>query len=153
MRNLQVALEELRTYLPHSDKVKADISSVSVGWHITHNLMVLIKISELVTKSDPKNYKWNFNVIRAILFPLNFFPRGRGKAPKPVQPQLNHLQDTEELFTAAAEAIKLLEAAHPKQYFVHHSFGMLDKKNTFIMIDIHNRHHLRIIKDIISANN
>jgi hypothetical protein len=58
-------------------------------------------------------------------------------------------QDTEELFTAAEKAVRALEGAHPKQHFVHHSFGMLDLKNTLVMMNIHTRHHLKIIKEIV----
>ncbi|MEY4335064.1 MAG: hypothetical protein RLZZ196_3814, partial [Bacteroidota bacterium] len=36
------------------------------------------------------------------------------------------------------------------QFFVHPIFGKLNKKDTFTMLDIHTKHHLLIIQDIIS---
>lgn len=151
MRNLEYPLSELYTYIPHSDKINKSISEVDVGWHIEHSLLVIIKIIETVCKSDPAQYKWKFNFIRTIVFFQNKFPRGKGKAPDSVIPKQIEKTDFETLFAATREAIERLKKAERNQFFLHPVFGNLSKKNTFIMLDIHTRHHTQIIKDIISS--
>ena len=52
MRNLEIPLAELYTYISQAEKLNNKISSVNVGWHIEHTLLVIQKISESVIKSD-----------------------------------------------------------------------------------------------------
>ena len=150
MRNPERPVAELYTCIPDSEKLNPAVSTVNTGWHIAHSLLVIIKITEALAHSDPAEYTWKFNLPRVLAFTLNRFPRGRGKAPNSVKPELSRSTDFEALFTQARDAIEKLKNMHPDQHFVHPAFGTLNKKNTFIMLDIHTRHHLGIIKDIVS---
>jgi hypothetical protein len=149
MRNLDPSFQELQTYLVHADKTRPEVSAVSVGWHIEHILLALIKTSEAVVKSNPGQYKWEFNWLRSILFSLNRFPRGKGKAPEIVRPKENERRDLYALYDEGIIALEALKKAEPNQHFKHGTFGILNKKNTFVMMDIHLRHHLDIMKDIV----
>ena len=151
MRNIEKSLDELYNYLPHIDQLNNTVSTVNVGWHIEHSSLVIIKIIETISKSDPKNYKWKFNLKRSFLFLLNKFPRGKAKAPEIVKPKQNEKVDFVQLLIQTKEALQKLKQADQNQYFLHPFFGNLNKKNTFIMLDIHTRHHLAIVKDIIRA--
>ncbi|MFM7682628.1 MAG: PQQ-dependent sugar dehydrogenase [Bacteroidota bacterium] len=64
MRNLEIPLSELYSYINDAEKRSEDISSVNVGWHIEHSLLVIQKISESVIKSDQNKYKWKFSLPR-----------------------------------------------------------------------------------------
>jgi hypothetical protein len=68
MRNIEQYLDEIYTYVKHEHQLNTAVSSVNVGWHIEHTSLVIIKIIETVTKSDPKKYKWKFSLIRLIIF-------------------------------------------------------------------------------------
>lgn len=149
MRNLEQPLAELYAYITHSDKLNPGVSSVNVGWHIEHSLLVIQKISETVLKSDPASYKWTFNGMRSMLFFLNTFPRGRAKAPDIVKPQQTTPTDFDALFASVRCTLEQLKQAGDHQYFLHPIFGNLHKKHTFIMLHIHTRHHIRIIRDIL----
>lgn len=151
MRNLENPLSELYAYVADAKKINETVSSVNIGWHIEHALLVIIKIIESVIKSDPDKYKWKFNVSRTIVFTLNKIPRGRGIAPDIVKPKQKEPVDFDALFAKTRMSIAELQKADPKQYFLHPVFGNLHKENTFIMLDIHTRHHIHIIKDIISS--
>jgi len=50
------------------------------------------------------------------------------------------------------EKIEELKKANPNKFYEHNIFGVLNKKNTFIVLDIHTNHHIQIIKDIFSSN-
>jgi hypothetical protein len=150
MRNPEHPVAALHTYIPDAEKLNPAVSTVSTGWHIAHSLLVIIKITEALAHSDPAEYTWKFNLPRVLAFTLNRFPRGRGKAPSSVKPDFSQTPDFEALFAQALQAIETLKCLHPDQFFIHPVFGALNKKNTFIMLDIHTRHHLGIIRDIVS---
>lgn len=152
IRNLEPRIIALRNSIPESEKYNPDISTVNVGWHIAHSLLVIIKIVETVVHSDPAKYSWKFNLPRILAFTLFRFPRGKGKAPDSVKPNLSEITDFNALFKEAEQAIEKLKTAHPNQYFIHPVFGALNQKNTFTMLNIHTRHHLAIIRDIVSTN-
>jgi hypothetical protein len=105
-----------------------------------------------LTASDPVQYKWKFNLARAIVFTINKFPRGKGKAPDAVNPKQTEKTDFDALFTKTREKIEELKKADPNKFYEHNIFGVLNKKNTFIVLDIHTNHHIQIIKDIFSSN-
>jgi hypothetical protein len=151
MRNLEAPLSELYSYIEHSEKINQNVSSVNVGWHIEHSLLVIIKIIQSVSKSDPNNYKWKFSLPRAVLFTLNKFPRGKGKAPDVVKPKQLEKTDYDALFAEAKQALTRLKTVDKNQFFLHPVFGNLNRKNTFIMLDIHTKHHIQIIQEIIDA--
>ena len=151
MRNIEQYLDEIYTYVEHEHQLNTAVSSVNVGWHIEHTSLVIIKIIETVIKSDPKKYKWKFSLIRLIIFLKNKFPRGKAKAPEIVKPKQIEKTDFQQLLIQTKQALQQLKQADPNQYFLHPVFGDLNKKNTFIMLDIHTRHHLDIVKDIIGV--
>lgn len=80
-------------------------------------------------------------------------PRGRGKSPEVVQPKgnitkedlFNHLEITK-------IKIKGLEHLSRDNYFEHPFFGKLKLKDTICFLEIHTKHHLEIIEDIINKS-
>jgi hypothetical protein len=127
MRNIEKRLEKLYSFVEDAHKVNTSVSSVNVGWHIEHSLLVIIKMISALTASDPVQYKWKFNLARAIVFTINKFPRGKGKAPDAVNPKQTEKTDFDALFTKTREKIEELKKADPNN-------------------------HIQIIKDIFSSN-
>ena len=150
MKNIEQRLKELFAYVQHAEKVNPSVSSSNVGWHIEHSLLVIIKMITAVIASDPTQYKWKFNLSRAIVFTMNRFPRGRGKAPEAVNPKQIEKPDFDVLFEKTKQKIEELKKAEPNKFYEHYILGTLNKKNTIIMLDIHTNHHIQLIKDIIS---
>ena len=150
MRNLEPSLDKLYSFIPQSNQLNASVSSVNVGWHIEHILLVITKIIETVVNSDPNKYEWKFDLKRSFVFFLGKFPRGKANAPEIVIPKQLEQPNYDALFASTRAAIKNLENAKPNQYFTHPIFGKLNKRHTFVMLDIHTKHHLKIIADIIS---
>jgi hypothetical protein len=150
MRNLEPSLEKLYSYINDAAKLNTAVSSVNIGWHIEHSLLVISRIIDSVTSSDPNKYEYKFDLKRTFVFLLGKFPRGKANAPEIVIPKQNEQADYDALFASTRAAIKNLESAKPNQYFTHPIFGKLNKQHTFVMLDIHTKHHLKIIEDIIS---
>ena len=150
MRNLEPSLDKLYSFISQADKQNDAVSSVNIGWHIEHSLLVISRIIETVVNSNPEKYEWKFDFKRSFVFLLGKFPRGKAKAPEIVIPKQNEQPNYDFLFASTREAIKNLASAKPNQYFTHPIFGKLNKRHTFVMLDIHTKHHLKIIEDIIS---
>ena len=150
MRNLEPSLDKLYSFISQADKQNDAVSSVNIGWHIEHSLLVISRIIETVVNSNPEKYEWKFDFKRSFVFLLGKFPRGKANAPEIVIPKQNEQPNYDVLFASTREAIKNLASAKPNQYFTHPIFGKLNKRHTFVMLDIHTKHHLKIIEDIIS---
>jgi hypothetical protein len=87
MQKLNTLLIKLESNIPHYEKLNTAVSAVAVGWHIEHTLLVTVNIIEALKKSNPKEYKWQFDIKRFFVFATGKIPRGKGKAPKSVLPE------------------------------------------------------------------
>ena len=87
---------------------------------------------------------------KTLIFTLGKIPRGKGKAPKVVQPKEDVTQAllTEDI-VKAKENIATLSNGHKNQYFLHPYFGHLNVRPTIKFLKIHTKHHLNIINDIL----
>jgi len=150
MKNLDAIVPELATYIPKYNQSKTAISEAAVGWHIEHCLLVIKQITSTVAQSEPKLYKYKFNMSRFFIFLSKTIPRGKAKAPKVVIPSDNITADSlQESLTNTYQAITYLKDCEANQYFIHPFFGQLNKKQTIKFLEIHTEHHLKIIRDIL----
>lgn len=146
---LKSEIAELEIYLKKGDVSNASISSQSTFWHIEHSLQVIKIILEALQQSNPKNYKWHFNLKRMLIFSTGVIPRGKAQAPQSVVPE-NDLNF--EKINTSLEQVKLLlptlNSLPKNSFFKHPIFGLLNIKQSKRMIELHTIHHLKIIKDI-----
>lgn len=150
MKNLDHLLDQLEHKISDCETLNQQISQTNVGWHIEHSLLTLNGIINFLIKSNPIDYKWKFNFIRIVVFTTKKIPRGRAESPEVVQPKGNI--DKYGLFTHLSETrkkIKELECMPKDKYFEHPFFGKLSLKQTVIFLEIHTKHHVEIINDII----
>ena len=150
MKNLDAIVPELATYIPNHNQSNKAISEVSVGWHIEHSLLVIKQITSTVAQSEPKLYKYKFNISRFFVFLSKTIPRGKAKAPKVVIPvEEITIETLQESLKNTYQAIAYLKDCQEHQYFMHPFFGQLNKKQTIKLLAIHTQHHLKIIRDIL----
>ena len=152
MNKLEKTLTELFSYTEFAGHINPKVSAVSVGWHIEHSMLVVLKSIRSLSNSNPDQYRSDFNLIRFILLSLNRFPRGRGKAPDVVKPKEHEPSDLNLLYEKTKAAIEELGRLEDRQFFKHPVFGQLNRKNTIKFLEIHGRHHLSIIKDMVSKS-
>ena len=150
MKNLDAILPELANYITHHNQSNKAISEVSVGWHIEHSLLVIKQITATVAQSEPKLYKYKFNISRFFVFLSKTIPRGKAKAPKVVIPvEEITIETLQESLKNTYQAVAYLKDCQEHQYFMHPFFGQLNKKQTIKLLAIHTQHHLKIIRDIL----
>ena len=147
---LQNQLNEIETYFPFIEMKNTKISNSTVSWQLDHTLKVFIAVSESTKNSNPKEYEWKFNYWRLMLFPLNYIPRGKAKAPKYVlPPETINLEALKTQLQSAKNYIEILKTLSEKAYFKHFIFGKLSKKQTLRFLQMHTHHHLKIVRDIL----
>ncbi|XCF06797.1 DinB family protein [Tamlana crocina] len=151
---LNKQLTQIEAHIPHYQLTVKKVSKSNIGWHLSHVLMVINGVCGILAKTKPENYKRDFNIKRTIIFPLGYMPRGMGKAPKVVVPtKAITAEDLEEQLNFARKQVKATKELPEKAYFIHHIFGMLNKKQTLHFLTIHTNHHLKIVRDILKREN
>jgi hypothetical protein len=149
MHKLLIYVKELESKIPNLEDYNPEISKSNVGWHIEHILLTIKMIIEAVEKSNPADYTWSFKLSRIVVFTMNKIPRGRAKAPKVVVPKTYDEQTLLEHLKIVTLKIQGLEKMSSDKYFDHPYFGNLRLNKTIKFLEIHTKHHLEIINDII----
>jgi hypothetical protein len=152
MDKLSELLNELESRIPNQELINQTISKSSVGWHIEHILLTINLIVRALKNSKPNDYKWKFNFPRVLVFSMNNIPRGRAQSPRAVQPKNNfNVESLKKHIDFAAERIKELSSLKTDNFFEHPVFGNLNLKPTIKFLEIHTKHHIKIINDIIKS--
>ena len=147
---LHQLLDEIEGYIPLKNHSNSSVSKGNIGWHLDHSLKVFNAVSEWTINSNPKDYERKFSFWRMVLFPLNYIPRGKVKAPKMVQPPATILdEDLQSQLRIAKHHISTLTNLPNTAYFKHFVFGKLSKKQTLKFLQMHTKHHLKIVEDIL----
>ena len=107
IEELLIMLEEKLNSFEHKNQ---KISDGTVGWHIEHSLLVIIKICESISSSNPEKYQWKFNLKWLIVSIIGSLPRGKAKAPPTVIPEsvltATSLKESFGLARTAIESLK-----------------------------------------------
>lgn len=149
-KKLNKLLTKVGQRIPQHQTLNLEVSASNAGWHIEHILLVIEKIIEALKTAEPKNYKWQFNLIRSIVFATHKIPRGKGKSPKAVLPKNYDAVMLTEHYAKVERKVDELESISKDNYFKHPVFGDLRLLKTITFLEIHTKHHLKIIDDILS---
>lgn len=142
-------LNRFETVLPKFETINLKVSESSVGWQIDHSLKVINGIIHQL-KASSNNTKPKRTLLGNFCLITRYIPRGRGKAPKVVlPPEIIKLNDLTEQLKAARIAIADYSEINSKATFKHPYFGILNKTSTFKFLEVHTKHHLKIIEDIL----
>ena len=144
-------LMELDQRIKHSDILAPSVSSSPVGWHIEHCLITFDKITGALQKSDPSKFKAQFNLVGFIILSLGYIPRGKAKAPKIACPETFSRAHLVEHLEQSKEVIQAIPAIDSNAWFRHPFFGNLKAKKAVRFMEVHTKHHLKIMDDIIAA--
>lgn len=145
-------LTALKSFVPSAEVLAPDVSQWSVGMHIQHCCLAMTVVCRSLVASAPPPPRARFNLVTSLVFLTGRVPRGRGKSPEPAIPREEVQVD--ELGPMLDESERWLEQARqasPDQWYRHFAFGVLDRDRTLKFIGIHNRHHARIVQDILRA--
>ena len=144
---LLISMEEKFKFFESKNEA---VSFGSVGWHIEHSLLVIIKICESIANSDPNKYEWKLSLRWMIVYLIGSFPRGKAKAPNSVLPgEAINIETLKASVELARKSIRNLRSSPSNQFFLHPFFGKMNRDSTLVFFSIHTNHHLKIINDII----
>jgi hypothetical protein len=150
MSRLVELLNELDALIPHQQVARPGVSNASVGWHIEHSLLTFCLVINKISESDPKEYAPKFSWIKLLILTTKKIPRGKGRAPEVVKPvqEITTASLKQGIERARQKAGQLLNL-HSNSYFEHPYFGHMNLGSTKKFLEIHTRHHLNIIRDIL----
>jgi hypothetical protein len=149
INQLSDLLNQLEAKIVHYETINLSVSQTSVAWHIDHSLKVANSVITVLQKSEA-NYKWDFNLKRTYFLLRKSIPRGKAKAPKSVQSfEEITIKDIERQLKTARFLIQEMEIMDEKTNFVHPFIGNLNLKQAILFLEVHTKHHLKIIIDII----
>ena len=144
-------LNKLNNYIPRSSVKNEKVSEWSVGMQIEHCLLGTTGICNALVNSKPYTGKIKKRFWRRIIFITGIIPRGRGKSPDAAMP---NEQTTEsglcELLAEANLSAQKAAASDCDCCWEHFAFGVMKRDDALKFVEIHNKHHLKIISDILS---
>ncbi|MFY0591071.1 hypothetical protein [Roseivirga sp.] len=144
--------DKIESLIPKRDSANLKISKSDVAWHIDHMLKVVNKIYDTLATSDPKQYKYQLSLSRPFVFLWGDFPRGIATSPKAVLPP--EMIKDEDIYAQLEEArnkMAQLDDLPKKSFFYHFAFKNLNRRRTRRFIEVHTKHHLKIIRDILKG--
>jgi len=150
MKTLTALITELENAMLYIEQKNAAISQVSVGWHIEHSLLALIKMITATEHSNPAEYKKTFNWKRSLVLTMGKIPRGKARVPSSVNPGDEVSEATiKPLLEKAKQKAELFERLSSDKYFTHPVFKDVKLNKARRVIAIHTIHHIKIINDIL----
>lgn len=148
----QAGLDVLKKFIPRADVLVPDVSKWSVGMHVQHCCLATIAVCDSLVASEPPVPRSSFSLVTSAIFLTGRIPRGRGKSPEQAIPRDEiWTNELEGLLLDAERRLAAARQASRDQWFRHFAFGVLDRDRTLKFIGIHNRHHARIVQDILRA--
>jgi uncharacterized damage-inducible protein DinB len=137
------------------DRTAPRVSQWSVGQQLEHILLVDAAILGRVLEA-PEAIEAGPKAIGYVFLGLGWIPRGVGKSPERVRPTGRPLTELRLALTRHGEALARLAGsphllARPECIVPHPRFGGLTGARALRFLDIHDRHHLRIVRDIQRA--
>ena len=152
MGSSDVGLADLRSVVPEAPVVVPTVSKWSVGMHVQHVCLAMIGVCQSLIASVPPPPPSGFSLVTSAIFLTGRIPRGRGKSPDQALPSEGvSRQELDSLLTEAERRIEEARQVSADHWFRHFAFGVLDRDRTLKFIGMHNRHHLRIVHDILRA--
>ena len=134
------------------------VSGWSTGQHVEHLMLangaVLDRLEELMagTARDAGGISWSG---RFVLW-LKYIPRGSARATAPIQPKLASSEAVRAGWVEVRRRLdglgrRLGEVRAARGTSRHLIFGGLDAAQWVRFLEVHNHHHLKIIRDIQQA--
>lgn len=131
------------------------VSGWSVGEQVDHVTQVLAAGLGLLT--DPQTTpRRGINLTGRILLGLGWLPRGVGKSPKSVLPKGASAVELRDRLAGIRGRLERLAAEpdrlrDPRPVVPHPYFGGLSPAQGLRFLEVHTRHHLKIVRDLRRA--
>lgn len=138
--------------MAHADHGAPSVSKWTVGEHVHHCCLSIKSIVHGLERSTPPPPPSRVSIPRSAVFLVGRIPRGRARSPEPVVPKAPVTQT--ELLAMIDESVREIARASTfdrRAWIRHPVFGPLHRNDALKFARIHNRHHLRIVADILKT--
>lgn len=144
-------IRALENLMPYAEEQNEAISSKDIAWHIDHCCRVILNVATSLEKSKPEKYIQNVSPAIAALFNVGVIPRGTAQAPPSLMAEGNITGDElQRQLKRAKNCSEQMEKLSTTHHFIHPYFGMLNLEMSSQFLDIHTKHHLKIMEDILA---
>lgn len=151
MSKIAPLLDLLSAKTEFAEKLNPIVSKANVAWHIDHSLRVINSVLIALKQSNTADYKPAINLKRSYFLIVGRIPRGRIKAPKTVRSfDEITLSGIENQLGTARSLLSELESMDKNNFFTHPFLGQFNLRQTLVFLELHTKHHLKIINDIIT---
>ena len=147
-QKLITLVDELYQESNWAEESSIEVSKATVGWHIAHSYLVIIKSCENLlsnTNRPSKNRKW---LQQEVFFLLRKIPRNKIEAPEFVVPIDDNEKEINRLYDQAVSLLSQIKQ-NKDGYLSHPFLGPIKPKRVPLFLRIHTAHHLQIIREII----
>ena len=147
---LEPLLADIENAIQFRDQKDLAVSKVDVAWQLDHMLKVINRITDTLERSNPDAYSSSINAARTMSLTAGYIPRGRAQSPDVVRPP--EIIITEDIYAQLEDAranINTLIALDKNANFEHPYFGQLNKGQAVRFLEVHTKHHLKIVDDIL----
>ncbi|MBV7268875.1 DinB family protein [Winogradskyella luteola] len=144
-------LAKVENYIPHRDEINPEVSKADVAWQLDHILKTINRVTEVLEKSNPDAFKSSISGARIMSLTAGYIPRGRAQSPDVVKPP--EVIVAKAIYRQLEEAkvnIAKLKELDENSNFEHFVFGQLNKAQTIRFMEVHTKHHLKIVDDILN---
>jgi hypothetical protein len=120
--------------------------------HVHHCCLAMMGVCRSLAASRPPPPPSRFSILAALILVAGRIPRGRAKAPESAVPR--SVLGAAELSSLVDECERTVGAAKRLDrgaWFKHFALGVLPRDRALRFLDVHNRHHLKIVAEILSA--
>jgi len=135
-----------------ADVRNPSVSAWSVGQQIEHCCLTMRSTAAAIRQGRDQPALTALNAFGRQVFRSGEIPRGRVQAPGPVGVADTPSPETlRRSLAKARSAVETLDPSAKAGPFEHPFFGILDQAHSLRFIEIHNAHHLAIVRDILEA--
>jgi hypothetical protein len=136
----------------HASAVTPRISRWSVGMHIHHCSLAMVGVARAVMRQSGPRPRWTPNLLRTMVLLTGRIPRGRSQTPAEARPIPGyHERQLVSVLRDADDIVRELVDAPADAWFRHFALGIIRMRSVPRFLEVHNRHHLRIIRDILAG--
>lgn len=112
----------------------------------------MIGIARSLERSKGAKPTTGFSIERTVVLRFGYIPRGRSRSPEFTKPKASvPVEDLLALLDKSAREIARVPSFDRAAWFHHPLLGPMDRDQALRFVQVHHRHHLKIVADIVSA--
>lgn len=145
-------IRALDALVGYRSAVTPRVSRWPVGMHIHHCSLTMVGVTRAVMRQSGPRPRWTPNLLRTTVLLTGRIPRGRAQTPAEARPTPGC--DERQLLSVLRDAddiVRELVDAPADAWFHHFALGIIRMRSVPRFLEVHNRHHLRIIRDILAG--